>query len=213
MGLDLAYRCGGRECSVRFSMADWETIDRLRSHLPDDVATMADVADFGAEVLVPLDALRVAIGRVDGLLRDRPGLLPRTYEFKCEYVAVGDARIEGFDFSTGGHCGFRLPGDDEHCYAIRAGVDECRLEQMAVQPDGTGKVVARPAGRERAADGELRAGADPRASDAAGPPRGACEDRHVPPLAAGGSGGHQGRVLRGSSIGGSNCRSAPPGGG
>lgn len=143
MGLDLAYRCGGRECSVRFSMADWETIDRLRSHLPDDVATMADVADFGAEVLVPLDALRVAIGRVDGLLRDRPGLLPRTYEFKCEYVAVGDARIEGFDFSTGGHCGFRLPGDDEHCYAIRAGVDECRLEQMAVQPDGTGKVVAR----------------------------------------------------------------------
>src|SRR4051812_42795653 len=109
MGLDLVYRCGGRECAVRFSMADWDTIERLRPHLPDEVATLADVSDFGEAVPVPAAALCATVARVDGLLRDRPGLLPRRYEFECEYIAVGDVRVEGFDFSTGGRaaCGCR----------------------------------------------------------------------------------------------------------
>jgi hypothetical protein len=141
VGLDLIYKSDGREFDIRFSMADWETIDRMRPHLPDAIAAMADVPDFGEEVRLPLGELRDAIEQIDRFLRDRPEVLPYTYEFKTEYIVVGDQRIEFDEFSTGGQSGFRLRGDEEHWYAIWAGLDECRLDKMAVQPDGTGKVV------------------------------------------------------------------------
>ena len=49
MGLDLIYKCGDLDLVTRFSMADWETIERLKSQLPDSIATIADVPDLGAE--------------------------------------------------------------------------------------------------------------------------------------------------------------------
>jgi hypothetical protein len=68
-------------------------------------------------------------------------LLPYTYEFMTEYMVVGDQRIEFDEFSTGGQSRFRLPGDEEHWYSLWAGLDECRLNKMAVQPHGMGRVV------------------------------------------------------------------------
>jgi hypothetical protein len=145
MGLDLLYLCGDREFSIRFSIADWETIEELRCHVPDAVAVMVDVPNLGEEVTVPLDALRQAVEEIDSLLRDRPELLPYTYQFKCEYIRVGPAEhhqyIRKDRFDTGGLSGFRLPGDDEHRYAIFAGLNKLELTKMAVQPDGTGKIV------------------------------------------------------------------------
>lgn len=34
--------------------------------------------------------------------------------------------------------GLRLPNDPDHWYTIRAGLNECQLEQLAVGPDGKG---------------------------------------------------------------------------
>lgn len=141
MGLDLIYRCQGRETTSRFPMADWDTLSRLREPLPGEVAAMADVPGFGEEEVVPLDELKDAIGRLDGYLRDHADLLPHTYEFRCEYILAGPERYEGGGFSTGGMSGLQLPEDGDHRYAIRAGLDECRLDRMALLPDGTGRVV------------------------------------------------------------------------
>ena len=141
MGLDLLYKCDISEFAIRFSMADWATLEQLETHLPEEVATMVDVPDFGEAVCVPLRTLSAAIEKIDRFLRDQPSLLPYTYVFKCEYISVGEERIVIDQFSSGGQSGFRLPGDDEHWYAIWAGLDECRLEKIAAQPDGTGQVV------------------------------------------------------------------------
>ncbi len=140
MGLDLIYKCDDRSLVIRFSTADWQTIDQLKSHLPDAIATIADESDLGQEATVPLSALRDAIDRIESLLRDRPELLPYTYEFKCESFVVNGQRIET-NFSTGGMSGLRLPGDEENWYSIQAGLDECRLDKMALQSDGTVRVV------------------------------------------------------------------------
>jgi hypothetical protein len=140
MGLDLVYKCGNLDLPTRFSMADWRTIDQLRSHLPDAIATLVDVPALGEEATVPLGALRDAAERVDDLLRDRPELLPHTYQFRCENFVVAGQPIES-TFSTGGFSGFHLPGDDENWYGIKARLDECRLDKMARQPDGTVRVV------------------------------------------------------------------------
>jgi hypothetical protein len=112
----------------------------LKSHLPDAIATTADGSDLGEAVTVPLDALREAINQIESLVRDRPALLPYTYEFKCESFVVHGQRIET-TFTTGHMSGLRLPGDEENWYSIRAGLDECRLDKMARQPDGTVRVV------------------------------------------------------------------------
>ena len=138
-------------------MPDWETIDLVRQFCPEAVASMVDVPDFGDEVRVPLCDLRNAVEQIDGLLRDQPGLLPYTYQFKPEYISSGDLsddrRIEWHKFGTGGLSGIRLPGDEVHWYAIHAGLNECRLEKLAKQHDGRGVIVAQ---RDIRGERELR---------------------------------------------------------
>jgi hypothetical protein len=140
MGLDLIYRCNGEEFIHRFSMSDWDTLDAVRQICPEAVAKMADVPELGAEVCVPLSDLNSAIEQIDGLLRDQPDLLPYTYQTAHE-MSFNDGQTVRFGFSTGGIGGIRLPGDEDHWYFIRAGLNECRLEKMGMQPDGTVRVV------------------------------------------------------------------------
>ncbi len=145
MGLDLMYRCGDRQFSIRFSMADWATISQINSHLPDAVLALSDVPDFGVPVCVPLQQLRAAVETLDAFLREQAELLPDTYEFKCDFIATGPPetrqRWEPEEFSTGGQGGFRLPGDEEHYYSLWAGLNECRLVKMAIGSDGKGVTV------------------------------------------------------------------------
>ena len=145
MGLDLNYSCGDREFSIRLGKADWDTFDRLRGPLPEAVRDLVDVRQLGEETVLPLLRLRAALDQIDNYVRDHSDLLPYTYEFKCDYIPVGppeEGKIWEMDhFSSGGQSGFRLPGDELHCYCIWAGFDECRLEKMAIGPDGRGKIV------------------------------------------------------------------------
>jgi hypothetical protein len=142
MGLDLTYKAGDQHFRIRFSMADWQTIEQLEQHLPAAVSACFNVQQFGEPVLVPLVTLRESLAQIDSFLAEHPELLPYTYQFKSEYMQMGDKRIVVFDrFDTGGQSGFQLPGDADHWYAIWAGLNELRLEKMAVMPDGTGKVV------------------------------------------------------------------------
>ena len=142
MGLDLTYEANGRDFNVRLSMADWQTVHKLKAHLPDAVAACFDLPDFGERAVIPLAVLRASVEQIDALLRDRPELLPHTYQMKVEYMQVGDRRVPfGNRFDTGCRSGFRLPGDEQHWYAICAGTDECRLEKWAALPDGTGTLV------------------------------------------------------------------------
>jgi hypothetical protein len=112
----------------------------LKSHLPEAIATLVHIPALGEEATVPIGALGEAVQWIDDLLRDRPELLPHTYQFRCENFVIGGQRIES-TFSTGGMSGFHLPGDEENWYSIKAGLDECRLDKMARQPDGTVRVV------------------------------------------------------------------------
>lgn len=144
MGHDLTYKAGDRDFSIRFSNADWQTIEQLKQHLPAAVSACFDVQEFGEPVLVPLATLRESVDQIDSLLAEHPQLLPYTYQFKSEYMQMGDKRIVLDDrFETGGQSGFQLPGDEDHWYSIWAGLNELRLEKMARMPDGTGKVVER----------------------------------------------------------------------
>ena len=82
--------------------------------------------------------------QIDALLGQRPELLPYTYQFKSEYLEVGVGEkpiISEAGFDAGGQSGFRMPGDEDHWYVIWAGLNVLRLDKVAVQPDGTGKVV------------------------------------------------------------------------
>jgi hypothetical protein len=142
MGLDLIYKAGGRDFSIRFSRADWQTISQLKKHLSAEVSACFDAEEFGEPVLVPLATLRESVDQIDTFLAEHPELLPFMYQFKSEYMQIGDRRIVRDDrFGTGGQSGFRLPGDEDHFYCIWAGLNELRLEKMALAPNGTGKVV------------------------------------------------------------------------
>lgn len=140
MGMDLIYRCNGREFVHRFSMSDWETLDLMGQLNPDAVSKMVDVPDFGDEVLIPLADLRDAIKQIDEQLRDQPELLPYTYQIAYEMYFDNHQTIK-FGFSTGGLSGIRLLGDEDHWCYIRAGLTECRLQRMELQTDGTVKIV------------------------------------------------------------------------
>src|SRR4051794_21711268 len=93
MGLDLTYKAGDHHFSIRFSMADWQTIEQLEQHLPAAVAACFNVQQFGEPVLVPLATLRESVAQIDSLLAEYPELLPYTYQFKTEYMQMGDKRI------------------------------------------------------------------------------------------------------------------------
>ncbi len=146
MGVDLIFTGDGREFSTRFSIAESDTLARLEVLLPDAVAEVvggAD-ADFGEEVTLSVANLLAAIGRIDDFLVSRPYLLPYTFMFKAEYLLLNGSRWPiDEDFVTGGRSGLELPGDPTHRYAIHAGVDECYLLKMAVDPDGRGRFVER----------------------------------------------------------------------
>lgn len=142
MGIDLKYRADDREFGIRFSHADWDTIEHLKAYLPAAVADCFEVANLGEPVVVALAALCSSIEQIDTLLKDRPDLLPLTYQFKPEYLQCGTNRLDiKFDFGTGGQSGIQLPGDEEHSYSIWAGLNELRLEKLLFPPGEWGKVV------------------------------------------------------------------------
>jgi len=142
MGIDLTYRADDREFGIRFSHADWDTIEHLKAYLPAAVADCFEVANLGEPVVVALAALCSSIEQIDTLLKDRPHLLPLTYQFKPEYLQCGTDRLDiKFDFGTGGQGGIQLPGDEVHWYSIWAGLNELRLEKLFFPPGERGKVV------------------------------------------------------------------------
>jgi hypothetical protein len=142
MALDLTYKTNGKVFCIRFSMADWETIEQVKNHLPDAVSACFGVRAFGESVAIPLETLRASVEQIDALLGQHPELLPYTYQFKSEFMEVGEQRVVlGDRFDTGGQSGFRLPGDEDHWYAIWAGLNKLRLDKMARQQDGSGKTI------------------------------------------------------------------------
>jgi hypothetical protein len=135
----LTYRAGEAVYEYRISRADWQLIESLRDHLPAEVELLFIVPALGSEVCVPTNELRTAADRVAAFFMENSDLLPYTYQFKCERSP--DPRIASGGFGTGGMSGLRLPGDKDHYYLIRAGLNECSLEKMAVGPDGRGFTV------------------------------------------------------------------------
>jgi hypothetical protein len=142
MALDLTYKANGKVFCIRFSMADWETIEQIKSHLPNAVSACFGVRAFGESVTIPLETLRASVEQIDALLGQHPELLPYTYQFKFECMEGGEQPVGLSDrFDTGGQSGFRLPGDEDHWYAIWAGLNKLRLDKMGRQPDGSGKTI------------------------------------------------------------------------
>lgn len=141
MGLDLTYQADGQEFGIRFSHADWDCIGQLKVHLPDAIADCFEVANLGEPVVVARNSLCRAIEEIDALLKDRPDLLPFTYQYKPEYLQCGTNRLNiEFDFDTGGS-GIQMPGDEEGRYMIWAGLNELLLKKFLSPPDGLGTVV------------------------------------------------------------------------
>jgi hypothetical protein len=139
MGLDLKYDAGGATFTHRFSHADWDAIEALRAHLPEQVRVCFDVPELGEPVRVKTAVLKHAASDIDHFLADNAELLPATYEFKLERFPVPG--VSAGEFGTGGISGLRLPNDPDHFYWIQAGLNELRLKKMAVGPDGKGVIV------------------------------------------------------------------------
>jgi hypothetical protein len=135
----LTYRAGDAVYECRISRADWQLIQSLRDHLPAEVELLFSVPALGSEVRVPTNELRTAADHVAAFFTGSPQLLPYTYQFKCERSP--DPRIAAGGFGTGGMSGLRLPGDNNHYYFLRAGLNECSLERKAVGPDGRGFTI------------------------------------------------------------------------
>jgi hypothetical protein len=140
MGLDLVYRTPERKLVTRFSLVDAQTIEQLREHVPKAIALAFDVSEFGVEEPVSLPALREAVEQVDELVSIHPELLPYSYQFRVEYIEAEGRRIDvsGMGFNSRGLGGIRLPDDDVNYYALSVGVNECRLDKLVPQEDGTG---------------------------------------------------------------------------
>ena len=139
MGLDLTYDADGATFTHRFSHADWDTIEALRAHLPEQVGVCFDVPELGESVQIKTAVLKQPALDIDRFLADNAQLLPATYQFKLERFPVPGVPAGGFD--TGGISGLRLPNDPDHFYWIQAGLNELRLKKMAVGPDGKGVIV------------------------------------------------------------------------
>ena len=133
MGQDLTYRCDDAVYEYRISHADWELIQSLRGHLPDEIEALFVVPSVGGPVRVPTPTLRSALDAVMAFIAGNKDVLPYTYQFKVE--TPPDPRMTP-GFGTGGMSGIRLPGDADRSYTLRAGLNECRLEKLAVDPDG-----------------------------------------------------------------------------
>jgi len=140
LGQDLTYRCGETVYECRISRADWQLIQSLREHLPAEAELLFVVPALGAEVSIPTTELRAATARVEAFLAEDSDLLPHTYQFK--YDRPPDPQMAA-GFHTGGMSGLRLSGDDEHYYAIHAGLNECYLQKWEVSADGHGVLLER----------------------------------------------------------------------
>lgn len=139
MGLDFTYDADGAGFTHRFSHADWDTIEALRAHLPEQVGICFDVPELGESVRIKTAALKQSAVEIDHFLADNAQILPATYQFKLERFPVPGVPAGGFD--TGGISGLRLPNDPDHYYGIRAGLNKLQLRKMAVGPDGKGVIV------------------------------------------------------------------------
>jgi hypothetical protein len=133
MGQDLTYQSDDARYECRISRADSELIESLRGHLPIEIEALFLVPSLGEPVRVSTSILRSAVDAVIAFIAGNKDVLPYTYQFKAE--TPPDPRMTP-GFSTGGMSGIRLPGDNDRSYTIRAGLNECRLEKLAVGPDG-----------------------------------------------------------------------------
>src|SRR5262245_11438969 len=122
MGLDLTYDADGVTFTHRFSPTDWDTIEALRAHLPNEVGLCFDVAELGEPVRITTSALKESALAIDRFLVTNARVLPATYQFKLERFPVPGVPAGGF--RTGGISGLRLPNDLDHFYWIEAGLNE-----------------------------------------------------------------------------------------
>jgi len=97
------------------------------------------VAALGDVVHIPTKSLQDAASRVLAFVAANKHLLPYTYQYKTEIPP--DPRMTP-GFNTGGLSGIRLPGDSDHHYLIKAGLNVCRLEKSGVGPDGRGVKIS-----------------------------------------------------------------------
>lgn len=141
MGVDLVYKCRGRELWPEFSEADWDTLNRIWEESDGAVATLADATELGEDEGVAARDLRDAIDRIDRILSHHPEPTRYLYQYKADYWEFGDRRIEIDEFGDGSLAGIRLPGDEEHFYVIRAGLERCCLEKLAERTARAGGLV------------------------------------------------------------------------
>jgi len=135
MGVELVYKCGGRELCPEFSEADWDSLNRIWEESDGAVATLADATELGEDEGVLVRDLRDAIDRIDRMLSRYPEPTRYLYQYKAEYWEFGDRRIEIDEFGDGSLAGIRLLGDEEHTYVIRAGLERCCLEKRSNRAD------------------------------------------------------------------------------
>lgn len=139
MGLDLTYDADGTAFTHRFSHADWDTIDAMRAHLPNEIDICFEVPELGTPVRIKAADLRESARMIDRYLSENVNLLPATYQFKLERFPVPGVPTGGFD--TGGISALRLPDDPHHFYTLWSGLNKCKLDKIAMGADGTGKIV------------------------------------------------------------------------
>ena len=77
--------------------------------------------------MIATPSLRRSASAIDEFLAANAHVLPATYQFKLERFPV--AGVPQGSFGSGGSSGFRLPGDADHWYMIKAGLNECTLTQ------------------------------------------------------------------------------------
>jgi hypothetical protein len=138
MGLDLTYDADGATFTHRFSHADWDTIEALRAHVPEQVAVCFDVGELGEPVQIKTAALKQSALDIDRFLADNAQLLPATYQFKLERFPVAGVPVGGFD--TGGISGLRVPNEPDHRYWIDAGLNKLVVTKIAIGADGKGVI-------------------------------------------------------------------------
>ena len=135
MGQDITYEAGEAVYEYRLSRADWQLIESLREHLPNEMDALFSVASLGDVVRIHTATMLSAADSVTAFVESNKDALPYTYQFK-EEIPPDPQMTPGF--STGGMSGIRLPGDTEHYFCIWAGLNECRLEKSAIGSDGRG---------------------------------------------------------------------------
>jgi hypothetical protein len=138
MGLDLTYDADGATFTQKFSQSEWAEIEALRAHLPDEIGVCFYVQELGESVRIKTIALKESAVAIDQFLAKNAQLLPATYEYKLGHIMDGTPMRF---FNGGGFSGLRLPGDPDHWYSIRTGLNECTLTKMKKGPDGKGVLV------------------------------------------------------------------------